>query len=631
MPTQLSSILEAEFQLHAYCNQPEAILQAELSSSCADGLELTLAIQERWNGCVPTPGRRVHLCPGTNAVAIPIRDWPTGEYRVALTADGYAGELPRLLRIDRITPAAPPASFGDLSGKRLYFPDAWYLEDHSHLEFRQFLPEVHYLDLPQLSGPTAFSKWGAELSLTTDGRLMLAFQEHPNDWSGAIGPKRHAICTPGEWQWTLATEPLPAVALTDNAEIYSNHCQSAANANPVWNAGEEGSYRFYDVAKDGPVVLSQLVLQYSGYRELDWGIVKAPRQSTWLVWHKDGERILLQKTPFLQDSISDGEFEALSDTNDNLAGQWLSDDGKTLFYVRGHMLRRYPPMQVPYDNLWPAARQLTIFYTHDGLHWERHYFAPPDESDTPCSQQYGACLHKAPRGNGLIFGFATPYRCREQQFDIELDWSWDGVEWRRPEGHRRWIPCGEPGTPSFGCSDMGCHAVEKEDMVYQLIERVEPHPHFAFEVNTTHKYRHLTGEDVQSQYESRHLREQWPHWKHYGSWEAIAQEWNQVLPTTGIAVYRKGGLFGIVAGKSGGGFTTRPISATGKLTANIKVLPGGKARFRLLDMNEKELAAAELPDGANGIALPLFETLPNGPFRIAAELANVELYTLNFE
>ena len=99
--------------------------------------------------------------------------------------------------------------------------------------------------------------------------------------------------------------------------------------------------------------------------------------------------------------------------------------------------------------------------------------------------------------------------------------------------------------------------------------------------------------------------------------------------TCGVAVYRKGGLFGAVAGKEAASFTTRPMAATGKLTANIKVNDGGYAKFSLLDKSDNILVTKELQ--GDGVALQLFDTLPDGDFRIAAELKDAVLYTLNFE
>ena len=140
---------------------------------------------------------------------------------------------------------------------------------------------------------------------------------------------------------------------------------------------------------------------------------------------------------------------------------------------------------------------------------------------------------------------------------------------------------------------------------------------------------HVTGEEIRKLNEKRGVHTNWPFWSFYGSWDKLAESWNKVTTTCGIAKYRKGGLFGAVAGKEGATFTTRPMSAKGKLTANLKVNDGGKAKFSLLDNDGNILATKELQ--GDGVALPLFDSLPDGDFRIAAELRDAVLYTLNFE
>ena len=295
------------------------------------------------------------------------------------------------------------------------------------------------------------------------------------------------------------------------------------------------------------------------------------------------------------------------------------------------MLRRYPPFIDRYDNLWPVSRILTVFSTQDGLNWKRHYYSLPDETDPPNMQHYGSSLYRAPKGNDLMVGFMSPYDAHTQQYDVEITWSWNGEDWHRFDGHPRWIPNSTvPDKPAFGIINMHDNIVEKDGVIYHEIGWATCMPHFAGD-NTSAPGRggQLTGEEVRKTNEKRGVSTSWPYWSHYGSWDKLAEAWNTVTSTCGVAVYRKGGLFGAVAGKTAASFVTRPMSAKGKLTANIKVNAGGTAKFSLLGKDGKVIATKEL--SGDGVALPLFDTLPDGDFRIKADLKDAVLYTLNFE
>ncbi len=631
----LANVLQAEFRVQAYRYQDTAEIHAILAEE-PPPFEVEVSVKERWNGAVPCNPFRFTLKPGLNIIPINIKGWENGEYRTQLrTVDKNAparGEIARLLRVDRIEAAVPPARFADMDGKRLYFPDAWYLESHKGLEFKMFKPDVHYLDFPRISSPKAYIKLGSTLYWLKDGRLVMTFNEYDYEWKHT--GVNYAACTPGKWDWKLVDQPKDdEIEMENGAEMLRTQGTVLYEAGglPGASVGNEGKFRMYDPEKDGPVDLREVRVQYVGYKPLDWGCVKPEAQSTWVLWKKGDEFIVLQDKPLLLDNASDiGGFEAPTDSNDNHAGQWLSADGRTLYFVRGHMLRRYPPFIDRYDNLWPVSRILTVFSTQDGLNWKRHYYSLPDESDPPNMQHYGSDLFHAPKGNDLMVGFMMPYNAHTQQYNIELTWSWNGEEWHRFDGHPRWIDNGGPDEPAFGIINMHGHIVEKDGVIYHEIGWATPAPHFSGDsLYTPGRGGQLTGEEVRKLNEKRGVSTSWPYWSHYGSWEKLAEAWNTVTSTCGVAVYRKGGLFGAVAGKSGAFFTTRPMAAKGKLTANIKVNDGGFAKFTILDKDGNILAAKKLQ--GDGIALPLFDSLPDGDFRIHAELKDAILYTLNFE
>ncbi len=630
-PYGVSSFLEAEFRLQAYRCQDKAELYAVVANNVSP-FEAEVSFKERWNGSVPCDPIRVTLRPGVNVIPVDIAGWENGEYRAQLRLMGddapAKGGLSRLLRIDRIEKAVPPERFDGMSGKRLYFPDDWYLESHEGLEFTMFEPEVQYLDFPRITNPDAYIKLGSTMYWLKDGRLAITFNEYTYEWKHA--GTCYAACTPGVWDWVLIDEPKAAeIEMTNGAEMSRLQGTSLYEG---WSVpGSDAVIRMYDPEKDGPVNLAEVRVQYVGYEARDWGVVKPEAQSTWPLWKKGDEYLVLSDQPLLVDNISTvNGFEALTDSNDNHAGQWLSSDGKTLYFVCAHLLRRYAPFVDEYDNFPLISRILTVFYTHDGVNWERHYYSLPDETDTPDLQHYGSDLYHAPKGNDLMVGFMMPYNAHTQQFYMELTWSWNGVEWNRFEGHKPWIGNGEPDEPAFGVINMHGHIVEKDGVIYHEIGWVTPAPHFSGDlINAPGLGGKITGEQIREAFESRGVSTNWPFWDYYGSWDKLAESWNTLSATCGVAVYRKGGLFGAVSGKNGGSFTTRSLAAEGKLAVNIKVNDGGYARFTLLDADGKVFAEKEIV--GDGVALPLFDTLPAGYFRIRAELKDAVLYTLNFE
>jgi hypothetical protein len=389
--------------------------------------------------------------------------------------------------------------------------------------------------------------------------------------------------------------------------------------------------RFYDPARDGPVDLKELLVQYAGYKKADWGVVQPPPQSTWLLWKKGNEWLILQDKPFLQDNLSADEFELPTNSNDNFAGQWLSDDGKTFFYVRGRLLKRYPPFVARYDNLWQAARILTVFTTNDGLTWRQQYFPLPTEKDGPTAQHYGAHIREIPNSNGLMISYTLLYSALMQQMHLELDYSWDGKSWYRSPGGKPWVRPGQPDEWNFGLTNLHAPVIERNGLSYHLIGWGAEIPHFGGEILfKPAEMEKLSGIYLQQRYGERGLAD-WPFFKHYGSFDRLAESLRGYGITPGVMVYRTDGWWALTASGDEGSFTTLPLRAKGTLTANARIAADGYIAVTLTDRDGVPINgySAQLA-ASDSTALPVFEHLPTDEFRVSITLKNAELFTLNF-
>ncbi|MBS1368837.1 MAG: hypothetical protein HPZ91_02670 [Lentisphaeria bacterium] len=631
----LSGVLQAEFRLPVYRSQQRAELHAVLSEKMRL-LPVVLTVRERHTGRETAAGRRVTLHPGLNRIGVDISGWPTGEYRTTLRAADpsgeVAGEFARLLRIDRLAPLAPPKEAEEMSGSKMFFPDDWYLERRENLSIRVVPPEVHRVGRPFLK-PDELVQIGNRIGFDADGKLTVGFMAMNRRSEAASKRRLHAVASVERPDvWTVREgDPGELSGVAAGLQRARKESGGSTGFGYAFRTGKK--IRFYEPEKDGPVNLRELKVQYTGYRRLDWGVIQPPPQSTWLMWQKGGELLLLQKKPFLQDNISGGEFESPTDSNDNFAGQWLSQDGRTFFYVRGRLLRRYPPFVARYDNLRQIARILTVFSTQDGLNWKQHYYALPDESDPPTAQHYGASIYSVPGGRQLMIAYTMPYSALHQQYHCELAYSWDGGRcWQRLPGHTPWVAPGKPGEWNFGLFVPHNNFAERDGKLYHLVGWSAMFPHFGGElVRNPERMRELNGGTLAARFEGRDL-EAWPYFPYFGSPERLADALKTYGMTPGVMISRSDGWFALGAGEKPGSFTTRPVTAGGKLSANAAIRPGGYLAVELTAPDGRPLPgfSRRLVSG-DGTELPLFDRLPETEFRIRATLCNTDLYTLNFK
>ncbi len=628
---QLGSVLQAEFRLPVYRDQREAQLYAILDET-VPALEIELAFKERHQSAVPVPPRRITLRSGQNIIPVEIADWPDGEYRASIRAagreSGFGGEFGRLLRINRVPAAAIPAGPENVAGKKLFFPDFHYLADAENLKIEVTRPEVHRVGHTFLA-ENELVQLGSGIGFNRDGKLVVRYNCFDREWKPESIKKRYAVADPADLsQWELF-EGEPADVEFTTTPLMQAGKSSGGSDFIGYSWGADRKFRFYDPEQDGPIPLDQLKIQYSGYKPVDWGVIKAPPQSTWVMWPKGEEILLVGNKPLLQDNISGGEFEDPTNSNDNFAGQWLAPDGKTFYYVRGRLLKRYPPFVARYDNLWQIVRILTVFTTTDGINWKQNYFALPDENDPETAQHYGAAIFDVPDGNGLMFAYLDPYSALHQQYHVELVYSWDGRNWQRFPGHPAWIPPGKPGEWNFGHSTLHNNTVDHDGYTYHLIGWGAELPHFGGDVAYSNaEMAKLDGEALKRRFGKRDL-EKWPYFRHYGSYERLADAIKTMGITPGVFRYRRDGWVALTAGDTPGSFETREFTATGnRVVANAAIAPDGYIELELVDADGRIVAETRL--AGDDLRLPVFDQLPAGTFKLRGKMRNARLYTLDF-
>lgn len=621
----LLNTIQAEYRLPVYRKQQQANLHI-VADKAVKNLKLEISFRDRNNGKVPAPAFQVTVNGGENVIPIDISKWENGEYRTLIKSKSsqIKGEFARLLRIDRVE-ASVVKEGGNWSGKVLLFPDLKNLSVHNGVEVKVNQPETHPLNKDFYSGKDWLIQIGSSMNFLPDGRLAMKFSEISRDWKKT--QVRYAVTEVGKWDWQIS-ETAPEGFSRGTSELVNYACNSISSYLPGQSAGKSDNFRWYDPEKDGKINVRQLMTIYTGYKPCDWGIMTAPPQTTWVVWKKDGKYLLISKKPLLADGVSSDEFESPDSTNDNFAGEWVSEDGSTFFYVRGRTLKRYEPFIARYDNLWMISRILTIFMTKDGVNWTRHYFALPDENDAPTMQHYGAGIYKVPRGNGLLIAIQMDYSALHQQYDLEIVYSRDGICWERLADRTRWIPAAEPGGWNFGLTNMHNNILERDGMIYHQIGWASSHPHYSHEVTYfIGAENNITGEVMRKKFDRRGMTK-WPYFKDFGSYDSLAQFMRDGGTTCGVVVYRKNGWFGLCAEKQGS-FTTLKLRANGKLSANFKTAADGFIKLELLNANGEILAAKTLT--GDKVEEVVFETLPDGEFQIRAEMDKATLYALDFK
>lgn len=641
-----------EFRCAVWSLQKQAVLHLINADEEKRTLPVTISGTARKSGEAMFPERRIELKPGENFVDFALDELESGDYiiRIADASNETTGEFQRLLRYYPPRDEAPATGWiGDVTGKKLFFPDGHWLEQQRNLTF-----SARPAELEQVIAPTTadaeFARYATRISLDDAGNPRIDYFTLNRNWDHDSKRFHRAIRTgDGDWE----SHEVAGVPPRDGRSVTIGGEPPAA-AKPDWELkARDGReiFNFYVPDRDGKVQLNQVKFKYTGAvanntvmwknSSQDWGVLRVPPRSIYPVWRRGvGDTLILNARPMLIDKESFGEFEDPDATHDNFVGQWLSDDGKTLFFAHGRWLKTHPPFESPaYDNM-RGLRILGLWSTRDGINFELDALIPPDENDSPVCQQYGGQVLRPRGGYGLFLAYILRYRSDTQQIDTVLAYSWDGRVWRRTPGNEAFLGNGEPESWHAGtiCAfGDGMHpdgsAVEVGNETWQLLSVVSNLFHHqaaqisAFvpdvkRVNADFIRRTLGGRGV----------EKWPYFERFGGYEGFAEHSRQVGYSVGIARFRRDGWFFASAGTEPAELVTRPLTASGAMDANIRIAPEGFAEFTLLSPSGEVIPGfrRRLENGADQVDLRIFESLPTGEFRIRVLMADTELYTLSF-
>jgi len=654
---RFSKQVYGEFRLPVYEDQEVARLHLFNRREDGNAHRIGVALTERFTGKMIQPLRRITLPHGETRIPFKIRNLPNGSY-IATVEDysddkavGDRARFRRLLRLQHRVPFKKQAHY-EMTGKKMFFPDDHYMERSRNLRFRACSGRVVQA-VKQTLKSADFQQVGSRVYFDEQGKLNVLFRRFNRGWLKE--KRRYFVATATDAtlaDWTI--RPVSKTpAIPDQGRPPWDEPPPAAK--PDWRAKHVGrnpiKLRFYAPARDGKAKLNQVAfrrLTRAGEgkmmrrTDLDWSAIKPLRGSTWPIWFKaPGVGLVLRRESLLQDMPSlIGDMEDPKATNDNWAGQFLSDDGHTLIYIHANVLRRFRPFNASWDNLAKCSRILTVYRTRDGINYTRAHMALPDEADPPASQHYGGLIRRAPGGNGFKLGYLARYRAYTQQIDTIISYSWDGFHWRRFSGQDTLGANGPHGSWSAGHVWLGSSAVERDGKVYHLIHRLAGVYHFQSEIvnqGTDESIKKVTGKWVRDRYEPRFLHE-CPLFAKFGSWDKIAEHTRNTGVGVGVLIYRKDGLFCIEAGRDPGDFLTLPISAAGSLRANALVGKGGSIKFELTDTNGRALpdyssanaAVLEAGDWLDEVLrFGRQERLPKNPFRIRAKMCDAQLFTLS--
>ena len=587
------------------------------------------------------------LPPGRSDIYYDLKELPNGEYLTRVIDNSAPaakrhGTLERLLRL-RTSPPCEATPWKEVTGQKIFFPDGFYLASSENLDFVPSVAEKH---LAVHGVPGEDDRWvyyAESIFLDQDGRIRINYHTLNRLWQTASTRSYNAVVlddTLERWEISEGAASVPP----QGPQPMDNLPPSAAR--PDWQPkpGPDGkiAYHFYDAEKDGPVKLNQINLDMVspaapgtvGYQKYDWKILKPTACTIWPIWYKaPGEAVILSRTPLVDTFPTPGTLEPPNSGSDLGFGQWLSDDGKTLYMGHGRHLIRYMPYVARYDNLHDRARIVAVWRTTDGLHWEQNYVAPPTDSKPPADQSYGGGHFRVHDGAGLRVGLFNRYNAYCQQISWELIYSWDGFRWTRYQDKAEFMPNGPLGDCFHGGGEVVAKAVEKDGKCYHLMCWINDHYHFQSEIvhgnNPTASI--FTADYMKRRYEPRHL-EEWPFFqKHFGgSWEKLAEHTRNATSGIGVMVYRKDGYFAATAGDREARLVTTPFTAKGALKANAVIDEGGHLKARLLKDGKPLEGYEREVSPCDGMEIPLFDRLPAGEFQVEITMKNARLYTLQF-
>lgn len=631
----LSDKLETDFRLPVYRDQTTSKLVIVSKHDRAFDLNVSIADEKEPGKTIIT--RNIKVNPGTNQCEFDISKLADGRYLTTLQAAAgktrLIGKLVRLLRIDRLPEAVLPPEPVNVSKHKVFPFDNYYVAKRSGVKNKLVQAEIH-----QASGmlaPNRIRQRAWNMNFDEKGSLVIKFFDETRSGKDR---KWHYAWSKDLKNWQVGDKP-PAGKEVRNPP--GPHFP--AEVLPDWRItakDNEDVFRFYDPERDGKPELNQILVKYSSVKKIKWGRMNIPYRSTYAVWqNKNGEVLLLDKEPLLIDKVSfePDEFEKENYTNDNFAPQYLGNKGKTLYYPRGAMVRRFKPFTAEYDNLSQGARLLKIFYTRDGFNWKHKFFTLPTEKDSWGYQHYGANIMRIPNAN-LFIAYLYAYDVEKQQIYLEINYSRDGLRWQRMPDQPPFVGNGKFGDWNSGMVFLDGRYIERNGVYYHVMGHVTSICHFCMPC-----YRDdlsgMSPQALERRFKSREL-EKWPYFKSIGGWNGLSEYMLKAYSSTGVLSLRKDSWIGVEA-QNKGELISRVLEAEEcKLFVNAAVRDGGKVKVEVLSPDNKELPdysgnnAAILTSDRTAAELSwkqgALKQLPSVPFRLRISLEKATLYTLDF-
>lgn len=646
-PIPIMAFLGGDFRLPVYVGEAEAelVLESKELMTEAFGVQVELfeqTGQQRIARIAPIACRPA----SQTTVRVPLGKLPTGLYRAEICRPDKRGDfLTRWLRIQRPVTTPQPQAPLAIQGRKMLFLDDHYLQSRQKFIFEKQTAET--LPILAKNVETGYVvNQGLAFFCGVDGRFYYQFQIMPIEGMSIIGyvkssaEKKYCTAVSEDLKsWTildgLKGAPAPKKAL---------YSPQAVNQSIDWSKVQQ--CRFYDPAKDGKIALDKVKMVYTGDEAPHWGDLKIRNFCVYPVLEKSPTEVLvLQSEPLLQNRAVSAEDESpgeWGDQNDNWGGQWLSDDGTTLYYIVARLVPRKSPFIVRYDNYVNVQRLLVLWKSQDGLHWTQSFIVPPQPTDPLGWQQYGI-THAPYRGAGVRIGFLSPYDCLRQQIYIDLVYSYDNENWLRPDPLKKFAVNGPMGSWGFG--EISCapdHTVEKDGFCYTALLSCYSLPHFSFlwvfsreEANAGLLEKLLANKEI----------ERWPYWQQLGSfkkmYETLKVDSNTPYRSFGLMKYRRDGFVAMRAAGDLSTATTCRLRGAGQVLVNARCAADGFLSLAVLDGEGRPLPEYSGENAAridgDRIDAPVrwkggsLATTPEGvDYRLLIEGKQAELFSLSF-
>lgn len=626
----LGTILKGDFRLPVYRNQKKAVLmlEGEPYLKCAGIIE----VRDERSGKLMEPPRKIELRRGRWSECFDISNWDSGRYLVKIMTNDkdspVKGSITRLIHIDKQIAVKPPMEPINVKNRKIFPIDDFEFEIRKNVT-----TTVNPLDeIIEATHPLAPNR-GRQMArhgmwFDMDGNAVIPFWD---DLTKGSDRKNHFVWSKDLKKWHIVDVLPERMKLKSKSpQIFERYPDAMV---PHWSPKtplSKAKVRFYDPATDKKPPLNQVYIEMFTKSKLpnleEIGLIN---WSSYPVWVKDGEWIILTRKPInmLKFQYDLDELDKDIDANDNFGGQYLSDDGKTLYFLQAGRIRRFKPFTVEYDNIPDASRIMKIHYTQDGFKWKSKYFTLPDENDNFSYQHYGAFIFRVQKNFYLTYTFV--YNSLKQQIYCELNYSRDGFNYYRFNGQPPFASNGALKTWTSGLFFIESSPVERDGKYYLPLGSARRGMHF-----------YIRGENVTSgflerSFGGRELAEKWPYFKAIGGWKGLADDMNNANSTVGLGVFRKDGWLSADA-KDGMMVSRKFLSKGSRLFLNAK----GNIKIEVLDESGKEISeycgvnAGEF--SGDSVKVPItwskgtIETLPETIYKLRLKLSGAKLYTIEF-